>query len=109
MNHENINHADLKLFREKFRPLYAAVKGSGFCRRFAAKKYRHSVQVLTIGREIAARDEQLKKEDAAFHALGERRCFFTMSAGLWKFTKCTGTTPLPTMVPGFQNAATTVC
>ena len=56
MNHENINHADLKLFREKFRPLYAAVKGSGFCRRFAAKKYRHSVQVLTIGREIAARD-----------------------------------------------------
>ena len=61
MNHENINHAYLKLFREKFRPLYAAVKGSGFCRRFAAKKYRHSVQVLTIGREIAARDEQLKK------------------------------------------------
>lgn len=76
MNHENINHADLKLFREKFRPLYAAVKGSGFCRRFAAKKYRHSVQVLTIGREIAARDEQLKKEDAAFHALGEKALLF---------------------------------
>lgn len=38
MNHENINHADLKLFREKFRPLYAAVKDSGFCRQFAAKK-----------------------------------------------------------------------
>lgn len=37
MNHENINHADLKLFREKFRPLYAAVKDSGFCRQFAAK------------------------------------------------------------------------
>lgn len=76
MNHENINHADLKLFREKFRPLYVAVKGSGFCRRFAAKKYRHSVQVLTIGREIAARDEQLKKEDAAFHALGEKALLF---------------------------------
>lgn len=56
--------------------MYAAVKGSGFCRRFAAKKYRHSVQVLTIGREIAARDEQLKKEDAAFHALGEKALLF---------------------------------
>lgn len=76
MNHENINHADLKLFREKFRPLYAAVKDSGFCRQFAAKKYRHSVQVLTIGRKIAARDEQLKKEDAAFHALGEKALLF---------------------------------
>lgn len=31
---------------------------------------------MTIGRKIAARDEQLKKEDAAFHALGEKALLF---------------------------------
>lgn len=71
-----MNHADLILFGKKFRPLFDTVKDSGFCRQFAAKKYRHSVQVLMIGREIAARDEELKKESAGFHALGEKALLF---------------------------------
>lgn len=71
-----MNHADLILFGKKFRPLFDTVKDSEFCRQFAAKKYRHSVQVLMIGREIAARDEELKKESADFHALGEKALLF---------------------------------
>ena len=56
-----MNRADLKFFNRMFRPLYDAVCDSEFCRVFAAKKYRHSIQVLTIGREIAAREPLLRQ------------------------------------------------
>lgn len=73
---KKMNRDDLMLFKQKFRPFFEAVKTSGFCREFAAKKYRHSVQVLQIGQEIAVRDETLRKERAPFFALGEKALLF---------------------------------
>lgn len=71
-----MNRADLKFFKQMFRPLYDAVYDSEFCRVFAAKKYRHSIQVLMIGREIAAREPQLQQETAQFRDMGEKALLF---------------------------------
>ena len=71
MNYENI-----EMFNQKFRPLYEKVADSDFCKTFASKKYRHSIQVLTIGCEIAARDEKLNTQSAEFRALGEKALLF---------------------------------
>ena len=71
-----MNRADLKFFNRMFRPLYDAVCDSEFCRVFAAKKYRHSIQVLTIGREIAAREPLLRQETAQFRDMGEKALLF---------------------------------
>ncbi len=67
---------NLKLFIQKFKPFYEEVKNDADCRKFVTKKYRHSIQVLQIGEEIAKRDDLLKNESPEFLALGEKALLF---------------------------------
>ncbi len=71
-----MNHHNLKVFIEKFKPIYAQVKSDKNCRQFAAKKYRHSIQVLQIGEEIARKDKLLSRETPDFLDLGRKALLF---------------------------------
>ncbi len=71
-----MSHKNFLLFKQKFLPFYQKVKQNKFCRDFIEKKYRHSIQVLNIGREIADRDVKLQKENKKFFELGEKALLF---------------------------------
>lgn len=71
-----MNRQNLKLFIEKFKPFYEQVKSDKECLQFVTKKYRHSMQVLQIGEEIAKRDNLLQQESVEFLSLGEKALLF---------------------------------
>ncbi len=71
-----MNHHDLKIFIEKFKPIYAQVKNDKNCLHFLTKKYRHSIQVLQIGEEIARKDKLLSQENPSVLDLGKKALLF---------------------------------
>ncbi len=71
-----MNRHDLNIFIKKFQPVYEQVKNDKHCLLFLTKKYRHSIQVLQIGQEIARKDKLLSRENADFLALGEKALLF---------------------------------
>ncbi len=71
-----MNHNDLKIFIAKFKPIYEQVKNDKNCLLFLTQKYRHSIQVLQIGEEIAQKDKLLSQEGPDFLALGKKALLF---------------------------------